>query len=73
MIVHGECYTNLDGYKREEWPEQFVKVPELGESIRSKDEADLTVVHITHAMIQVGNDTGTNMEYKPGVILELNL
>jgi hypothetical protein len=32
-IIRGHCFTNLDEYKHEEWPEAFVAVPREGASL----------------------------------------
>lgn len=48
MGVRGYCVTNLDSYKREEFPEYFVAVPREGEWVASKNGKILTVVKVTH-------------------------
>jgi hypothetical protein len=47
-VIKGYCFTNLDSYSREEWPEYFVAVPREGEWIKAKSGRILTVAKVTH-------------------------
>lgn len=49
-VVAGYCTTNLDEYRREEWPKHFVAVPRVGERVESKSGKSLRVVGVTHAI-----------------------
>lgn len=42
------CHTNLDAYKSEEFPKEFVAVPNKGDYVESKTGKLLKVVQITH-------------------------
>jgi hypothetical protein len=46
--IEGYCRTNLDDYKREEWPRVFSAVPREGENVRSKSGKVLKVCKVTH-------------------------
>lgn len=41
------CFTNLDEYKREEWPTQLPAVPQVGQKMVAKSRKKLTVVAVT--------------------------
>jgi hypothetical protein len=43
-----QCTTNLDDYKREEWPKEFCCRPEKGDMVESKSGKRLMIVDITH-------------------------
>ncbi len=47
-IIRGTCFTNLDEYRRENWPTAFIAVPRAGESVESTSGRSLRVVHVTH-------------------------
>jgi len=49
-MIKGYCFTNLDGYDREEWPKEFVAVPLQGDWVGAKSGRILRVVKITHYM-----------------------
>jgi hypothetical protein len=51
-MIFGECFTNLDEYHRERWPEVFVAVPREGECVRAESGKILKVVRVTHYMIE---------------------
>jgi hypothetical protein len=59
-VIRGYCRTNLDEYKGERWPDMFVAVPKLGDSIVSKSGKILTVVKITHLVNWRGSTSGTD-------------
>ena len=47
-MVKGFCFTNLDEFKRCEWPVVFVAIPHVGDYVKASDEHVLRVVAITH-------------------------
>lgn len=49
--INGYCKTNLDDYKREDWPTKFVAVPRVGDWVESKGGKILAVVKVTHRMV----------------------
>lgn len=49
-MIKATCFTNLDGYRHEEWPTEFVAVPHPTDWVQSKSGKTLTVVKITHGM-----------------------
>lgn len=62
-MIRGYCHTNLDEYKGERWPEEFVAVPRIGENVESESGKTLRVVGITHAKNGVG----------PGIFIRIEL
>ena len=75
-MIRGKCETHLDDYKVKKWPEQFVAVPMLGDTVQAKTGECLTVVGVTHLMyssmafsVHGGKKEGT--EY-PFIIIELS-
>lgn len=48
MEIKGFCHTNLDDYKREEWPTVFCCPPREGDCVLSKDRQLLKICRITH-------------------------
>jgi hypothetical protein len=72
-MIKGHCHTNLDDYKREHWPDQFVSVPRIGDKVQAESGKILEVVGITHIMVKEGFDYGDNFaEIVPCVKVELN-
>lgn len=58
-MITGHCFTNLDEYRREEWPTCFVAVPRVGERIEAKEsERSLRVVCVTHCERTSGASRG---------------
>jgi hypothetical protein len=56
-MIHGECKTNLDEFKSVRWPDQFVALPRVGDSVMGVrygpgpgSHPVLTVVGVTHCM-----------------------
>lgn len=48
-FIYGRCTTNLDNFKREQWPTIFAKVPDKGDQVVSRSGKQLAVVEIRHA------------------------
>ncbi len=69
-MIKGQCRTNLDNYKMEEWPKDFVCVPKVGERVRAESGNSLRVCGITYALL-VGYRENEKIAV-PGVIIELN-
>lgn len=42
------CHTNIDEFKKEEWPKEFLCRPIVGDCVQSKDGALLKIVRIIH-------------------------
>lgn len=77
-MIKGRCFTNLDDWKRYEWPEVFVAVPRVGELVQGKGHGQVTmptlkVVAVTHFVEPVhgpgGRPTG---EFEPVIRVELH-
>ncbi len=47
-MIDGNCFTNMDEYKTEYWPEQFVAVPKIGDRVMARSGKELRVCGITH-------------------------
>jgi hypothetical protein len=69
-MVHGHCRTNLDNYKQEEWPKEFVRVPLKGERVQAESGNSLRVCEITHTIFE--RYKGNVPFWTPGVIIELH-
>ena len=69
-MIYGQCRTNLDNYKREDWPEEFVRVPLVGEWVEANSGNSLKVCGITYRMFT--RYKGNDKFITPGVIIELN-
>lgn len=48
MTIIVKCRTNLDRYKREEWPERMHGIPHVGDHVESASGARLTVIKVRH-------------------------
>jgi|WetSurSiteA1Bulk_404760.scaffolds.fasta_scaffold87985_2 hypothetical protein len=49
-MIKGICHTNLDAYRREEWPNTFIIVPNRGDNVESSSGNILKIVSITHCI-----------------------
>jgi hypothetical protein len=67
MSVRVRCFTNLDGYRHEEWPIEMEAVPSLGDRVKSRRGTSLAVVGVTHAMC------ACDPQQKPHPIVEVEL
>jgi hypothetical protein len=73
-MIEGYCFTNLDEYQKECWPEQFVAVPRIGDRVQSKSGRTLKVVGITHVVVKEGLDYGDHFaELVPRIRIELHM
>ena len=52
--ISAYCHTNLDAYKREQWPGSFLIAPKIGDRIESGSGKWLKVVGLTHSMTKDG-------------------
>ena len=52
-MIYGYCSVDkrLEGLQEEEWPQTFVRKPEIGEYVESKAGITLEVWRITHTML----------------------
>lgn len=46
-MIRVHCFTNLDDFKRLEWPVELPAVPAIGHSIAAKSGKQLKIVAIT--------------------------
>jgi hypothetical protein len=69
-MINGMCHTNLDDYKREQWPMKFVAVPRIGASVKSKSGKILKVVDITYSVMEA--NVFDPMSCDPIIIVELH-
>lgn len=61
-MIKGYCHTNIDQYKREEWPTEFVAVPLVGDSVEAKSGKTLRVCAITHKMSPLAKEPMVKIE-----------
>lgn len=67
------CRTNIDDYKREQWPEELCCRPIKGDMVRSKSGQILHVVDITHTMYNTHEwSPNENPVWRPMLIIELH-
>ena len=58
--IRGMCWTNLDDFKRYQWPESFVAVPRVGERVQGSVpdrpilRPTLKVAGVTHCCDEKG-------------------
>ena len=70
-MYEGSCFTNLDDFKRVEWPDRFAFPPRIGDRVDSVDGSrQLKVVGVTHYTIKYEHDR-TPMT-RPGIRVELH-
>ena len=65
------CFTNLDDYRRRQWPQELYCRPMLGDYVRSVDgDVELKIVRIVHTVGKYYNTTcgSTGREY---ILIEL--
>ncbi len=70
-MIEGYCRTNLDDYKKQNWPTEFVSVPKEGDRVRADDRSSLKVCGITYVMIKK-YDYQNEIIWVPGIEIELN-
>jgi len=73
-MIKGICVTNIDDYKRETWPTEFVAVPQKGECVCAKSGKFLRVARVTHTMgkdIWATEGGGTHTVFYPMIEVEL--
>lgn len=61
------CRTNLDSHKMDEWPEDFVGMPQVGQWVKSAGGRILKIVSITHCC-----QTDLDGIKRPLVVIELH-
>jgi len=60
-IIKVRCRTNLDKFKLEKWPEEFVCRPIVGDWVQSESGSSLMIHSVTHSQQKV-----YDMEFHPG-------
>ena len=70
-MIKVRCRTNLDDFKREQWPNTFVCRPEEGDKVQAKSGAVLKICNITHAM-EDPIFVERNRKPEPYLIIELH-
>ena len=72
-MIDAYCRTNLDDYKREQWPTQFAAVPRIGERVQSSGGQSLRVCGVTHFITKPFHENlPTDDQKHPAIIVELN-
>ena len=46
--MEGYCFTNIDRFQNETWPEKFVALPRIGDKVQSNNGVVLKICAITH-------------------------
>ena len=64
-MITGNCFTNLDRMKKEEWPKWFVALPRKGDFVKSRNGVLLRVVCVIHT-------GGTPLNINPSIEVELH-
>jgi hypothetical protein len=68
-MYEGSCFTNLDEFKRCEWPEKFAFPPRIGDRVESVDgRRELKVVGVTHVTRKIYGSGETS----PAIRVELH-
>lgn len=67
-MIKAICYTNLDDYKREEFPKLFVALPNKGDYVQAESGKTLKVVAITHCF----RESATTFPAQPYIKVELH-
>jgi len=71
-MIKGFCHTNLNEYRSQNWPKEFVDVPEIGSKIKSESGKTLIVCEITHCFRSEKHyDDGIPIEGEPYIEVEL--
>jgi hypothetical protein len=70
-MVKAICKTNLDEFKQEVWPEEFVAVPNIGDWVQAKSGRVLHVVKIMHTIMYAHSLEGDDRSY-PYIEVELS-
>jgi len=47
-MIYASCFTNVEKYEREIWPEIFVNVPNIGALVQSKSGIFLEVSQLNY-------------------------
>jgi len=72
-MIKGHCFTNLDDYKRVDWPRVFVVVPREGDQVESMDRKKiLKVCGITHCSKKEIDKYSPIDREEPYIEVELN-
>lgn len=68
------CRTNLDNYKPQIWPEEFVCRPEVGDRVEAESGGSLKIHTITHGQRKVydGGSVQGRQKYESILIIELH-
>ncbi|MBW1779337.1 MAG: hypothetical protein JRL30_01235 [Deltaproteobacteria bacterium] len=73
MQIKGTCFTNLDKFQKEKWPEVFTAVPRKGEYVAADGGIELCVVKVTHCSKAItGPGGGFTGESEPFIVVELH-
>ncbi len=74
-MIKGHCKTNVDKFKTETWPTQFVGIPRKGDWVESENGRLAKVVGITHKMAKMTHATTpiqTITKLMPQIVVELH-
>jgi hypothetical protein len=51
MYIRVRCFTNLDDFKNQKWPEEMCCRPIVGDCVYSESGTVLKIVRITHTVV----------------------
>jgi len=54
MVIDTRCFTNIDKYRLENWPDKMACAPRKGDFIAAESGVKLIVVDITHRINKKG-------------------
>ncbi|KKM83861.1 hypothetical protein LCGC14_1305140 [marine sediment metagenome] len=66
------CRTNLDGYKREQWPVEMIVRPLVGDPVKSLSGRTLKIISVTHATRKGRAVSSVDNILHPVLEIELN-
>ena len=46
-MIKAQCFTNIDSFKRENWPSKFNAIPEIGHYVVSESGVRLRIVSVS--------------------------
>ena len=71
-MIRGYCFTNLDEYQREEWPQTFAAIPHIGDRREAKSKRSLRVIAVTHYVANVVTGLSACPIEEPRIRVELH-
>lgn len=70
-MINGQCFTNIDDFKNEIWPDKFYKIPIEGAWVQSKSGRVAQVCKIIHTTRKELNISKEIYETHPFIRIEI--